>query len=133
MWAFLGLACTRSFRPLHPLFCIHTEDRLGVLSWTRSTLRLQRSIRHSWNLPRSPKVPVTPVDKELSNLLRSRRADYRQASDRSCTKETLDVERLLGFLGENRRRRKATEEQLSRCQANSQRRRSGWELRCLQH
>src|SRR6266700_1016984 len=28
MWPFLGLACTRGFRPLHPLFCIHTEDQL---------------------------------------------------------------------------------------------------------
>jgi hypothetical protein len=27
MSPFLCLACTRSFRPLHPLFCIHTEDQ----------------------------------------------------------------------------------------------------------
>ena len=80
-----------------------------------------------------PKVPVTPLDTQLSNLLRSLRADNRRASDRSCTKEALDVERLPGFMGENRRRRKPTVEQLSRCQANSQRCRSGWGLRCLQH
>src|SRR5438132_5189667 len=80
-----------------------------------------------------PKVPAAPLDNELSNLLRFLRADNRQAFDRSCTKETPDVERLPGFMGENRRRRKPTVEQLSRGQANSQRYRSGWGLRCLQH
>jgi len=60
-----------------------------------------------------PKVPVAPLDNELSNLLRFLGADHRQAFDRSCTKETPDVERLPGFMGENRRRCKPTVEQLS--------------------
>src|SRR5208283_6237453 len=70
---------------------------------------------------------VIPLDKKLSNLLRSAGADNRQAFDRSCTKEALNVDGLPGFMGENRRRRETALEQFSCCQANSERCRSGWD------
>src|SRR5271154_5914961 len=121
----LRLCVNRILGPWHSSSRSRRSDpNVSLLIDIESTTEAQRA---------SDRGYVIPLDNKLSNLLRFPGADNRQAFDRSCTKEALDVERLPEFMGENRRKREPAVEQFARCQANSQRCRSGRGLRCLQH